>query len=128
MPTTRNLGKIKLLELFKGTGSQSKAAVQLGIKPENIISVDIDDKWKPTIKADILNLEYKDLPVPDIITASPPCETFSLLIATHKNKVRDYKGDMKPLNRKGEIGDLVLFKTIEIIKYFLDKSKLKICN
>lgn len=117
-----NLGDIKMLELFKGTGSQSKAALQLGVKPENIISVDIDDKWKPTIKADILNLEYKDLPVPDIITASPPCETFSLLIATHKNKVRDYKGNMKPLNRKGEIGDLVLFKTIEIIKYFLGKN------
>ena len=113
-----NLGEIKMLELFKGTGSQSKAALQLGIKPENIISVDIDEKWKPTIKADILNLEYKDLPVPDIITASPPCETFSILIVTHKDKVRDYGGDMKPLNRKGEIGDLVLFKTIEIIKLY----------
>ena len=37
-----NLGDIKMLELFKGTGSQSKAALQLGVKPENIISVDID--------------------------------------------------------------------------------------
>jgi site-specific DNA-cytosine methylase len=113
---------IKMLELFKGTGSQGKAAIELGVLEKNIVSVDMDAKWKPTILGNILELDYTKWEVPDIITASPPCETFSILIPTHRNKVRDYMGDMRPLNEKGEIGDAVLFKTIEIIKYFLDKN------
>tara|TARA_R110000751_G_C13634847_1_gene466274 strand:- start:148 stop:807 length:660 start_codon:yes stop_codon:yes gene_type:complete len=113
---------IKMLELFKGTGSQGKAAIELGVLETNIVSVDMDAKWKPTILGNILELDYTKWEVPDIITASPPCETFSILISSHKNKVRDYKGDMRPLNEKGRIGDAVLFKTIEIIKYFLEKN------
>jgi site-specific DNA-cytosine methylase len=114
---------VLLLELFKGTGSFSKAANTLGI---NVISVDIVKEFNPTIHTNILDWDYTKIPIPDIITASPPCETFSILISTHKVKVRDYSGDMKPLTEKGEIGDKVLFKTLEIIKYFLDKNpKLK---
>lgn len=113
---------IKMLELFKGTGSQGKAAIELGILEKNIVSVDMDSKWEPTILGNILELDYTKWEVPDIITASPPCETFSILIPTHRNKVRDYMGDMRPLNEKGRIGDAVLFKTIEIIKYFLEKN------
>ena len=105
-----------LLELFKGTGSFSKVAGEFNME---VISVDIDPKMVPTILTDILYWDYKTIPIPDFITASPPCETFSCLITTHRNKVRDYKGDMRPLNKKGELGDAILFKTIEIIKYFL---------
>jgi len=110
---------VLLLELFKGTGSFSKEAVGLGIE---IISVDMLEKFNPTILTDILEWDYTTIPIPDIITASPPCETFSPLISTHKNKVRDYNGDMRPLNAKGELGDKILFKTLEIIKYFLSKN------
>ena len=114
---------VLLLELFKGTGSFSKEAEGLGI---DIISVDIVKKYEPTILIDILEWDYTTIPIPDIITASPPCETFSPLIQTHKNKVRDYMGDMRPLNASGELGDKILFKTLEIIKYFLSKNpKLK---
>jgi hypothetical protein len=108
-----------LLELFKGTGSYSKVAEQLGI---DVISLDIMKKFNPTICMSILDWDYTTIDIPDIITASPPCETFSRLIATHKNKVRNYLTDMKPLNAKGELGDAVLLKTIEIIKYFLEKN------
>lgn len=114
---------VLLLELFKGTGSYSKVAERLGI---SVISVDIEAKFNPTILTNILDWDYTQIPIPDIITASPPCETFSILITTHKVKVRDYLGDMRPLTEKGLNGDRVLFKTIEIIKYFLEKNpKLK---
>jgi site-specific DNA-cytosine methylase len=114
---------VLLLELFKGTGSYSKVAERMGL---DIISVDMVEKFKPTILTNILEWDYTTIPIPDIITASPPCETFSILITTHKNKVRDYLGDMRPLTPKGENGDRVLFKTLEIIKYFLEKNpKLK---
>ena len=108
-----------LLELFKGTGSYSKVAERLGI---DVISVDIEKKFNPTILTNILEWDYTKIPIPDIITASPPCETFSRLISSHKVKVRDYMGDMRPLTEKGLNGDRVLFKTIEIIKYFLSKN------
>tara|TARA_R110001606_G_scaffold280776_1_gene429546 strand:+ start:185 stop:838 length:654 start_codon:yes stop_codon:yes gene_type:complete len=116
------MDKIIMLELFKGTGSQSNSAISLGVNPSNIISVDLERKFNPTYCVNILDWDYTKIQVPDIITASPPCETFSILIPTHKNKVRDYMGDMKPLNSKGELGDKLLFKTIEIIKYFLTKN------
>jgi site-specific DNA-cytosine methylase len=108
-----------LLELFKGTGSFSKVAEEFNME---VISLDIDPISTPTILTNILDWDYTTIPIPDFITASPPCETFSILIAGHKDKVRDYKGDMRPLNKKGELGDAVLFKTIEIIKYFLSKN------
>jgi site-specific DNA-cytosine methylase len=111
-----------LLELFSGTGSYTKAAKELGF---DVISVDIVPKFNPTILMDILDWDYKTIPIPDIITASPPCQTFSPLIASHKTRVRDLN-TMEPLTPKGELGDKLLFKTIEIIKYFLHKNpKLK---
>jgi len=110
---------VLLLELFKGTGSFSKQAEKMGI---DVISLDIMKKFSPTFCCDILEWDYKSIPIPDIITASPPCETFSILIASHKIQVRDHQGTMLPLTEKGILGDKCLFKTIEIIKYFLSKN------
>jgi len=108
-----------LLELFSGTGSYTKVAKELGL---DVISVDIVPKFNPTILIDILDWDYTTIPIPDLITASPPCQTFSPLISSHKVRVRNLK-TMEPLTLKGEIGDKLLFKTIEIIKYFLQKNQ-----
>lgn len=114
---------IKVLELFKGTGSQGKACINLGIKPENIISIDIEPIFEPTYVADILEFDYTQLPTPDIITASPPCNTWSQLISGHPihRRKRDIK-TLEPLHPEAVIGQNLLFKTIEIIKYFLQKN------
>jgi site-specific DNA-cytosine methylase len=111
-----------LLELFSGTGSYTKVAKELGFE---VISVDIVSKFNPTILTDILDWDYTTIPIPDIITASPPCQTFSRLVPSLKIRPRDLN-TMEPLTPKGELGDRLLFKTIEIIKYFLHKNpKLK---
>lgn len=129
---------VKLLELFKGTGSFGKAAKRRGWQ---VVSLDNVEKYKPDILIDILKWNYKDLDfVPDYISASPPCGTFSNMALTKRTKfissqesgrpgmsarVRNVD-TMKPLNADGRLGDALLKRTIEIINYFRKKNpKLK---
>lgn len=116
-----------LLELFKGTGSAGKAF------NGEVISVDIESKFNPDINEDILKLKYKELPTPDYIWASPPCNTFSLMsVTTAKNfnpniPQRQRNSDtMRPFTPSARLGDKLLKRTIEIILYFKKKNpKLK---
>jgi len=122
---------IKYLELFKGTGSFGKAAKKRGWK---VVSLDNEAKYNPDIVADITKWNYKGLDfIPDVITASPPCATFSNMALTKRKtfdpnkpaRVRNVD-TMKPLNDYGRLGDRILKKTIEIINYFRNKNpKLK---
>ena len=66
-----------LLELFSGTQSVGKVFKEKGWE---VISLDIMKKFNPTINTDILIWEgYKELPEIDMIWASPPCNSFSIL-------------------------------------------------
>jgi len=70
---------MKLLELFKGTGSINKVAKRYNY---NVVSLDFEEKYKPYILIDILKWDYKKYSqdnkyIPDYIWASPPCESFS---------------------------------------------------
>ena len=67
---------MRLLELFSGTKSVSKAIEHLY---DEIISVDILNKNNPTYCCDILLWDYKQYPPGyfDAIWASPPCTAFA---------------------------------------------------
>jgi len=70
---------MKVLELFSGTSSIGKVALDLGWE---VISVDIKEYKgfpKPTHKVDIMNFDYKQYKTFDIIWASPPCTYYSPL-------------------------------------------------
>ena len=69
---------MKLLELFKGTGSVGTACQNLF---DEIISLDREEKWQPTIVADILEWDYTIYPPGhfDYIWASPPCTEYSII-------------------------------------------------
>lgn len=109
-----------LLELFKGTGSVGKVAKKIGL---DVISLDFDEKFKPDIVSDILKWNYKSIPTPDIIWASPPCNTYSPL--AYQFKERDTES-AEPFSERAKIGTAILYKTLEIIKYFIKKNpKLK---
>lgn len=118
---------IKYLELFKGTGSFGKAAKRRGWK---VVSLDNEAKYNPDILADITKWNYKGLDfIPDVITASPPCATFSNMALTKRKTFDPNKparvrnaDTMKPLNDYGRLGDRVLKATIEIINYFKKKN------
>lgn len=111
---------MKLLELFKGTGSAGKAAVKVGFN--EIVSIDFDQRYKPTIHTDILEWDYKKFYeetkfIPDFIWASPPCNTYSVL--SYIFKERDTK-TAKPLSERALTGTKILYRTLEIIMYFQD--------
>lgn len=107
-----------LLELFSGTQSVGKVFKEKGWE---VISLDIMKKFNPTIRTDILEWEgYKELPKIDFIWASPPCNSFSTLAIS--NKTRDWYS-LEPLKKHAELGNKILNRTLEIIKYLLDKNK-----
>ena len=113
-----------LLELYSGTGSFGKVAKEkFGLK---VISLDHMDnatpsgnpEEKPTILSDIMEWDFESVDfVPDILTASPPCQTFSNFC--HKHRTID---SMNPKTLDGMKGDNMLEKTIEIINFFLKKN------
>ena len=101
--------KMKVLELFSGTGSVKKICDKLGWE---CISVDITDELHPVdYKVNILEWDYKVLPKDfDIVWASPPCNSFSSMLFIHKH--------IDQAKRIREEGLPLLDKTLEIIDYF----------
>ena len=94
---------MRLLELFSGTKSVSKA-----MSDYEIVSVDILSKYHPTHTADILEWDYKQYPSGYFthIWASPPCTEYSIL--KHNTGM--------PTDI--EAADRIVLRTFEIIDYF----------
>ena len=94
---------MKLLELFSGTKSVSKA---IGDKYDEIISLDVLDKNNPTFVTDILKWDYKIYPREffHTIWASPPCTEYSVAKTTGIRNI--------------ELANSIVKKTLEIIDYF----------
>ena len=91
----------KLLELFSGTGSIGKVAINYNFE---ITSLDKD--MEATIKTDIMNWDYKTYPTKhfDVIWASPPCTEFSIAKTTGIRKIDEANNIVK--------------RILEIISYF----------
>lgn len=102
---------MRVLELFSGTGSVGKVCQEKGYE---VISLDLKNA---DINCNILEWNYKDqFPERyfDIIWASPPCNSFSILQNSRKTKEEIYKNIE-------ENGLPILEKTLEIIQYFKPK-------
>ena len=97
---------MRLLELFSGTGSVRKAVGHLF---DEIVSIDILQKFDPTECADILKWDYKKYPVGyfDAVWASPPCTEYSMVLNGHPHRPRNLA-----------LADSIVKRTIEIIEYF----------
>ncbi len=65
---------IKVLDLFSGLGGFSQAFTDRG---HEVITVEIEPRFYPSIVADINHLPIKQSAHFDIILASPPCDDFS---------------------------------------------------
>lgn len=88
--------QIVLLELFCGTGSVGQVAKEMGWE---VISVDINPRWKPDIcidicelDADAINEKYGKI---DVIWASPDCSQYSQIL----NGYPKYKRKLQESNR-----------------------------
>ena len=64
-----------IIDLCCGLGGFSQAFVNAGYE---VIKIDINKEFKPTIQADICNLPLRPELNPDLLLMSPPCQRFSL--------------------------------------------------
>jgi|TARA_R110002110_G_C13182992_1_gene693771 site-specific DNA-cytosine methylase len=108
---------MNVLELFSGTGSVGKCAKELGY---DVLSIDIDGR--ADITCDIMDFDYKsyDKDHFDIVWASPPCASFSVLqygwIGRNRNGKIFTRQDIE--TNMTTIGDPLVKRTLEIIDYF----------
>ena len=111
---------MKILELFKGTGSISK--FYKDITNVEIISLDILEKYNPTICCDIMEFDYKIYEEGEfeIIWASPECKIFSKLQYTHIGVNRKWKTKLE-LEEEQLNHSCFINKTLEIIEYLKPK-------
>ena len=111
---------MRVLELFSGTGSVGKCCKELGW---DVVSVDL--LLPADHQVDIMDFDYKQYPKDnfDIVWASPPCTSFSILqcswLGRHK-LVNGEKVIFTEEQRQKDMleGDKLVLKTLEIINYF----------
>ena len=103
---------MKLLELFSGTRSVGKVADEMGW---DVVSLDLKDA---DINCNILDWNYHEYPPGyfDIVWASPPCNTFSILRRGWIGRCGYTKESIqRDIEEKGLP---ILRRTLEIIEYF----------
>ena len=107
---------MKVLELFAGSRSVGKAAEELGM---NVFSSDITQFGGIDYVVDILDFDVaevhgftKNLWVPDVIWASPPCTSYSIA------GVRHHRNGQEPTSEFAVKSDKIIDKVHELIHYF----------
>ena len=112
---------MRLLELFCGSKSIGKVFEKNGFE---VVSLDIDPKFHPTICCDILDFDYRKYQPGsfDVLWSSPPCQMFSSLRWCLSGRTKK-KGITKEQlqNDLINLGLPPLLKTLEIIKYLKPK-------
>ena len=94
---------LRLLDLYSGYGSVAEVFQAQGYE---VVTVDIDPTFRPTIQADMLTWEYwKDFSPGDfdVIACSPPCTEFSQAMTRRPREL--------------EYADSLVLKGLEIIEY-----------
>lgn len=107
----------RLLELFCGTKSVGKV---FKVDDYEIISLDYNKKFDATHTEDILNWDYTIYPVGyfDVIWASPDCTTWSIATGGKYRIKESIYGLNNAHQDKATIGNNMILKVIEILKYF----------
>lgn len=110
---------MKVLELFKGTGSVGKT-INILYPGAEIVSLDILKKYEPTICGDIMKFDYTIYKEGefDIIWASPECKVFSKLQHTNIGETRKWKtkDDLVQARKDNEKYVLKVLEIIERLK------------
>ena len=110
---------MRVLELFKGSGSITKYYQDTDTE---VVSLDILEKYKPTICCDIIDFDYKQYEVGyfDIIWGSPECKVYSSMNIMNIGENQKYKTkeDLLEIQKRDSI---FINRTIDIIEYLKPK-------
>ena len=112
---------MRVLDLFAGLGGWSAAFRDRG---HEVVTIDIDPSFKPTIIKDVMSMTAEDCAGYDIILASPPCECFSVM-----NIGKNWTKDNRPRNDKARAARDLALHTFDIIKpyrYVLENPRAKL--
>jgi len=111
----------RLLELFCGTKSVGNVFKQDGYE---VISLDYNAEFDATHTADILTWDYKQYAPDyfDVIWASPDCTTWSIATGGKYRTKAEIYGIKNERYEKSVIGNKMVDRVIEILKYFNAKS------
>ena len=109
---------MKVLELFAGTKSFSSAAQSLGAA---VFTSDIDPDFNTDYTVSVMDFDISKVPFrPDILWASPPCETFS--VASLGHHWTGGKGAYVPKTQECLDGMARVEKTLELIDRLKPKA------
>jgi site-specific DNA-cytosine methylase len=111
----------RILELFCGTKSVGKVFESAGYE---VVSLDYNKKFNATFTEDILTWDYMQYPSGyfDVIWSSPDCSTWSLASGgKYRTKVNIYGLD-NDYQTRATIGNNMILRVIEILKYFKPRS------
>ena len=116
---------MRVLELFKGTGSVGKVLEEAG---HEVVSLDILAKFNPTHTCDIMDFDYRQYDPKhfDIVWASPECKVYSQLQTTNVGATRKYKC-REELDQARQEHSKFIEKVLDIIEY-LDPNEWYIEN
>ena len=112
---------MKVLELFAGTRSIGKGFERHGVPRSDIFSTDLDTRH-PNMDyyTDILSLTVEYLTeeqffIPDVIWASPPCQSYSVSAISH-HRIEGKDGFLYPKSNFAKHSDKVLEHTLSLIQ------------
>jgi len=98
------------LDLFAGLGGFSQAFEDAD--EWRVVQVDIEERFEPDIRADVLDLRPADLPDPDVVLASPPCNVFSKAAAWQNH----WDDDGTPQTDAARDSIALVFHTLGLIR------------
>jgi site-specific DNA-cytosine methylase len=111
----------RILELFCGTKSVGTIFKEKGYE---VVSLDYNKKFDATHTVDVLTWDYKIYSCDhfDVIWASPDCTTWSLASGGKYRKKDNIYGLNNEFQEKADVGNNMVLRVIEILKYFKCKS------
>ena len=122
---------MKIVDLFAGTGSISKA---FKAKGHEVYSVEWNKQFDNiSLYADIMTVTaeqiIKEFGRPDVIWASPDCSTFSIAAISHHRKRNPETGNLDPVSDYAKYCDEVDKHVLKLIKelnpkyYFIENPR-----